>query len=437
MASVAQNVMSDNDDLNEVITNPNELTGRIAQWRAKGFHVLSPAIKFTSFAEHFGASIAALIISTDESAGECYYDQAAMKQDERAISRVGLDKIAQLAGLSWLPSSRRTDPRTLQNLWEYHVDAAYVSYDGTPQMISGTSEVDLRDGSAQIGEWTPAKWRELLERNRTAAEKDRVWAINGWSEKRVMSARRFGLRMAESKAKNAAVRTLGLKGKYSLDELSRPFIVIRFQYIPDMSDDVTRRMVTEASMRGVSSLFAHTTRALPDATGGDLIEFPARREPIAVGASSMSPRVEPTPATAPSVTSAEPLRTASVQAQTSTPAVASTPSQPAAPLVPAQSETPAAAGVSPANFIREVKRETKTYGASHAKAGQTFVKYHVIDGNGEEHITIKSTLGAQAEHYWKEQGPVVITSVANRFNEREIQSLKPLTSVPSATEMKL
>ena len=221
MSSVAPNLMNDNDDLTDVIVDPNQLTAKIAAWKAAGFHVLSPAIKFTSFAVNFGANVGALVISTDPAMGECYYDKAAMKEDERAIARVGLDKFTQLAGISWLPSSRRTDPRTVMNLWEYHVDGAFVSYDGTPQIITGTSEVDLRDGGAQIGGWTPQGWKDLLAANVGKPKDQCTWNIGGWSEQRVMNARRFGLRLAETKAKNAAIRTLGLKGKYTLDELAR------------------------------------------------------------------------------------------------------------------------------------------------------------------------------------------------------------------------
>ena len=72
MSSVAPNLMNDNDDLTDVIVDPNQLTAKIAAWKAAGFHVLSPAIKFTSFAVNFGANVGALVISTDPAMGECY-----------------------------------------------------------------------------------------------------------------------------------------------------------------------------------------------------------------------------------------------------------------------------------------------------------------------------------------------------------------------------
>ncbi|HYE88567.1 MAG TPA: hypothetical protein VEA16_19530, partial [Vicinamibacterales bacterium] len=385
MASVAPKIMSDND-LNAVIVDPNQLTERIAEWKAQGFHVLSPAIKFTSFAPNFGANVAALIISTDPALGECYYDHGLMKQDERAIGRVGLDKIAQLAGVSWLPSSRRTDLRTIQRLWEYHVDGAYVSYDGTPQIISGTAEVDLRDGSDQIGAWTPEAWKELLQRNASLPDNQKVWNIGGWSEARVAQARRFGLRLCETKAKNAAIRTLGLKAKYTLAELEKPFIILRFQYIPDYEDETVRHMLAAAHMRGVSALYAGTARELP-AGGADVLDFSTtRREPVPVGASSTPAAIAP-PDPKPAAATAAPK-----------------PAAPAAPAPKATTVTPAPApaaaadpAVSPANYIRQVKREERKYGQNHQKAGQTFIKFHVIDGEGVDHVTIRTKLGELAE----------------------------------------
>jgi hypothetical protein len=429
--TVTQPIMQDND-LNAVIVDPNDLTKRIAEWKAAGFHVLSPAIKFTSFAKHFGANVGAIVISTDPAAGECYLDKGLMKEDERAIGRIGLDRIAQLAGISWLPASRRTDSRTIQRLWEYVAFGAYVSYDGTPQIISDTAEVDLRDGSDQIGGWTPDGWKALVAKNATLPNDQRVWNIGGWSEARVSQARRFGLRLCETKAKSAAIRTIGLKAKYTVAELQRPFIILRFQYLPDMEDATVRQMVAEHSMRGVSSLYANSMpRELAESTGADVIDITTVRRPEPVVARGTLP-VAPSPA----APAAEPIQPASVP--TSTVSSAPPAASPAAPSAPVSQ--PAQTGLSPANFIKNVTREPKTYGPNHARKGQTFIKFHVIDGNGVEHVTIMTKFGELAETHWKAQTPVTLVSSPNGFREQQIVNIEPFNAaapVTTASEIKL
>ena len=89
-------------------------------------------------------------------------------------------KIAAAAGVSWVQPSGRVDGFGIQNLWVYRMTAVYLSYDGVPQVIQGEKEIDYRDGSAQIGGWTPADWKALPKG---------VYSINGWSDRRGLRSR--------------------------------------------------------------------------------------------------------------------------------------------------------------------------------------------------------------------------------------------------------
>jgi len=267
--------------------DPAALTSHIAACRAQGFHVISPADQFSAFAPGFGAQVSELYLSPDAERREVYFDGALMEDGDRAIASLGLHRIAQLAGLSWLPSCRRTDPRTVQFLWEFHVDAAYIGADGTPQIINGTAEVDLRDGSAQIGGWTPRRWQTLARTNARkkgqfsgTSDPDAACSIRGWTLDRVMRARPYGLRISETKSKAAAVRTLGVKPTYTVAELYLPFVIVRFQYLPDMNDPVERQLVLEQRLRGVWALYAHVPPALPAAPIPRVVDALPRPAPV-------------------------------------------------------------------------------------------------------------------------------------------------------------
>lgn len=394
------------------ITQPDDLASRILDWKKQGAHVLAPAIQVTTIALGYGvnASVVYLDPAIDEKGRgtDVYYDKNQMGVSERAPSKIGLGKLASAAGVSWIGSeSGRRDPLTIQNLWIYQMVGVYLAYDGTPQTIHGEKEIDYRDGSAQIGEWSPARWIEELTKNAS------LKSINGWSESRVRTARMNGAERAETGAMERAIRmAFGIKHTYTLEELGKPFIALRVCPLVDMADPDVRRMVTEQKLAGVASLYAGTVRR--GVTAAPVIDIATRREPVPVGASSTASKVSPQPTGEPT--------------ETSVPAVAPSSAVPP-PATTASTTQPApstsAAGPEPENFIRDVKLETKPYGAKHAKAGQSFTKYHVIDGNGVEHITIKTALGQVALVHAKAKTPVVLTSAPNSFREQEISSIEP------------
>lgn len=273
--------------LDHVITDASELTQRIAEWKSKGFHVLSPAHQMSAFPQNYGVIATGMFINTTESAKECYADGTLVRKSDRALSRTGIKKIEQLAGISWLPSaSRRTDDRRILHFWEYESWCGLLGYDGQPRTQKGTAEIDLRDGSAQIGGWTEAKWAAVVG---TQDPK-----INGWTEKRVLQARQFGLRLAEAKSESAAVRAaLGLKSAYVHEELKLPFIVLKVTYLPDYSDPDVRHLLADRATQGIATMYAGSNvtpfrRELPAASPSAIDEIegvlvpPREEEPVPV-----------------------------------------------------------------------------------------------------------------------------------------------------------
>ncbi|MGE3276762.1 MAG: hypothetical protein AB7O67_16745 [Vicinamibacterales bacterium] len=429
------------------IVNADALTAKIVEWKAAGYHVLSPAITIRAFAPSHGVNVSAVTISPDPAAGESYCDRGLMADDERALTRLGLQKIQQCAGISWIPNAcRRTDPRTIVHLWEYQACGAFIAYDGTPQILQGTAEVDLRDASAQIGGWTPDGWRELLAKNEGAKAEARhagqqrepklTWHIGGWSEARVLQARRFGLRLAETKAMSAAIRSIGLKSKYQEKELARPFIVIRVCYLPDYSDREIRLAVAGRAMSGAAALFADAgagevvpfRRALPEAQPsavdvmhGGVLDM--EREPVPVGAT-----VADRPAT---TTPAAPIATP-----------APTPAPAAPPSTPPPSSSTAAPVLPPeAVFVEQYRDEElkKRDGGTYQKAWATL-------SDGRQVVTVygkfRDRLKAARDH----RTPIIVHDKrSNRGDEREVSAIddvdapqdRPLPGIDPGAPIKL
>lgn len=252
-----------------MFTRPEVIAQKISEWQQRGYHVLSPATRVWAFAPGYGVNVALIKLDAaidDNGFGrDTYYDKNTMKPTERAINAVGLSRISQAAGIVWHPQlTTRTDDRRILHYWEFRAVAILQTYDGTWLNLSATKEIDLRDGSAQIGGWTPERWDALIQRNASATNDKKEWTIAGWSEKRVLQTRVNGLRLAETKAKNAAIRSIGLRHKYSVEELEQPFVVLRASYIPDLADPRVRQLVAERAMAGTSALFSMVrVQALP------------------------------------------------------------------------------------------------------------------------------------------------------------------------------
>jgi hypothetical protein len=253
------------DDTGKFILQADQLASKVQQWKGQGMHVLSPAIQMSTFAPGFGvtASLVMLDPTVDERGRglDVYFDKATLKDTERGLSKIALGRIASAAGVSWLPQSGRCDNFTIQNFWIYRAVGAYMAYDGTPQTIHGEKEIDYRDGSAQIGEWTPEKWAELQRKNQALPQgAKQQWSINGWSEARVRQARTNGAERAETGAMERAIRMgFGIKHAYTLEELKHPFVALRVTHLPNMADAGVRAAVTELHMGGVAALFGHTS----------------------------------------------------------------------------------------------------------------------------------------------------------------------------------
>lgn len=166
-----------------LIRTAADINTKMREWREK-FHVLSP---FTQMGGAFGPGIVVTVssVTLDPRVNEygqgidTYFSKGFMRAPDgihaptaqRAPNKVGLLRIAQCAGIRWRPEQCiRTDNGKEPLYWSFSVAGEYLTPDGIWLPITGTSEVDLREGSAQSKAMT---------------------------EKQVAMQRQFGLALAE------------------------------------------------------------------------------------------------------------------------------------------------------------------------------------------------------------------------------------------------
>ena len=235
----------------QAITNPTILADRIREWQSLA-HVLSPAVSISALAPQHAIAPAVVVLDPrvdQQGIGVDVYHSNLFHRaaEDRSLTKVALNKIASAAGASF--TTTRTDPRTIPNYWEMRARLTYTDFDGSPRVIERTAEVDLRDGSPQV---------------------------NGMKPGQISQARRFGLRLAEAKACNAAARDAwGIPSKLTTADLQKPFVALRVSFVPDMSDPIQRRLVAERALGGSAALYPQASRALPEP---DVIDVEPERE---------------------------------------------------------------------------------------------------------------------------------------------------------------
>lgn len=259
-----------------LISDPQALTTQMTALQAH-YNVLSPAISISQMAPGYGANLAVVQIDPsvefDEygnGAGpDCYFSKSLLKDaSKRALNKQGLLKIAQAAGIQWMPAEcRRLDDGKERNFWNWKYFGYVRTHDGQLMPVSGSRELDLRDGAAE------------------------AIAMKG---PQLTKARASGNQICETKAMERAIRTLGIRQVYTVDELRKPFLIVRFSFTPDMNDPEIKKLVTQQAMGGIGQLYAPPAAAMLPAAPEEVADLsiagqgqamaaaaPAKRNPFA------------------------------------------------------------------------------------------------------------------------------------------------------------
>lgn len=276
------------------VRTPRELAATVREMEKQAF-ILSPAIAVSSIAQGYVVNRAVVAIdpTVDPKTGrgnDVYYQASIHKKEkhgdewvplEVSLNKTALIRVMSAAGVD-VTRSERTDNGRDPYYWAWAAEGTIIDFDGRKRRLPpGNVEIDYRDAAASIGEWTPEKWaaaeqKAQQERDRRKLSAADAWKvkpepIGGWSAERVMSARRFGLRIAEAEALNRLIRNLGIKQIYTIAELeAKPFLIFRCS--PDMSDPDVKRMVLASHLGATELLYGRSAsqHALP--AGGDVID---------------------------------------------------------------------------------------------------------------------------------------------------------------------
>jgi len=216
------------------ITEVPELNRVLAAADTVG-HLISPVSMVDYIPQMHAVSCRYVFLSVDQ---DCYHPKFC-KDNERAPNQIGVLKLWKAAGGSDA-MTKRVDDRTDALLARYEVSVKLQGIDGKDAYTTKCREVDFRPNSPQLENMGDSQLRQARQNVGT---------------------------LAETKAKLRAIRSaMGLKQRYTLDELSRPFIIPVLVPLLDTSDPAIRRLVAAKALGVVGELYGSmAAKMLPSA----------------------------------------------------------------------------------------------------------------------------------------------------------------------------
>lgn len=270
-----------------------EYANRIREMQAAAF-VLSPVTAITAIAPGYEITPVVVVIdpSVDKKTGrgaDVYHQPSIHKtvkhgdgRDawweaiEVSLNHYGLLRILAGFGVNVHETRWIADGIRERYLFVCETEGDIIDFDGRVRKLpTGIGSIDARDGSADIGEWTPEEWRKRVavsDLQKEKTPKSDQWkckpeAINGWTAERVMQVRKFGRQLAKTKSLNGLARKLGVRQSYTIKELeTKPFVIMRPMWIPDLKNTEIARMVAAHHLGARASLFPHADDGISTVT---------------------------------------------------------------------------------------------------------------------------------------------------------------------------
>lgn len=220
------------------------------------------------------ASIETLAINPDPDQKEVFKLATIYKNGKTipvlSLTKLALDKIGNILGIEWEHDKcRRTDDRSDPNIIEFSAVGRVKKFDGTWMPLTGTKQIDV---NAYVDEhrykceenvlgkygW---KYNNVEYKGRDALNTPECQdALDRSSTKRRIDVSKHKLALAESGAKNRAIRSFGIKSTYTPDELKNPFAVLHLHidHKAIAADPTAKKAVLQSAIGADNLLFNDT-----------------------------------------------------------------------------------------------------------------------------------------------------------------------------------
>ena len=264
------------------------LHASLEQFRKDGAHLLLPSTYIPEIPKYHTVAVDQVNLSSDTKEGDVY-----PQQKKLALTRQGLMKLANAAGMIWDPNrSRRLDDRTDKDYVVYQAVGGYKKLDGSPLFMKAEYDLDfeiIRDEIEEGYEGKRKKWETDTWFKKMSTDQQDAY-INKCIRRDVLQKRKHKIKLAETGAMTRVIRgLLNLKSAYTVPELKKPFIVVRLVFQPDYDDPETKSRMAAAAVGAIAGVFG------PAATQSALLPPGTQESPVTEAVITEAPSIDEDP----------------------------------------------------------------------------------------------------------------------------------------------
>jgi hypothetical protein len=266
----------------------------LKKYADEGYNILTPYITLDGLMENHKATIETLKLSPNPQDGDVYKDA---NSSSFILNKHALDKLGLLANIIWPPlvGLQRLDDKKNQDYVAYQAYGAIKKADGVMVPCSASYDIDLDVKAENLAFTYKAKGTKDKKTGQQLAE-----YVDYCVSRDIRAIREFKVERCESGAKNRVIRALlGLKRAYTKAQLSKPFVSVRINYVPDYNDPHVKQYLLERHLDAQFSLFG--SRPNPSSPPQIEQQFDAEAETV------MADPIEPDPANGNGIDETEPL----------------------------------------------------------------------------------------------------------------------------------
>lgn len=203
--------------------------------RKDGWNVLiSEEVRPAS--EMFMPHISVIRLDPDEDAGDFYYPKDA--KGKGRMTYAAKKKLAAEAGIQWVPDQEGIVKKE-DNYVAFRAVGRRFTSSGETRMLAGFSDKDMSIKEEELRD-PGAQYKKTETQISAELRKERG----------------FWMRKAESGARGRVIMGfIPIKAAYTVEQIKKPFMVLRYIFSPDMRDNFIKAQFLQAATNAVSGIY--------------------------------------------------------------------------------------------------------------------------------------------------------------------------------------
>lgn len=238
---------------------------RIEEAKAQKLNLLIPAIPIDRDENSlFIPVLETLMISTDIKNGKEIYKGSDDKHFRLHAS--ALKKIANAGAVKWDSYQSGFIKANDKASVAFRTVGGVIKADGDLYAVAGYYDIDLdvlRENLVEQYEekakkWTASNEADWFNKKSAVQKKDYLAAC---ISRDLRAKKQYIVQLCESGAKNRVIRELfQIKNEYTMPELERPFLVLRYKLKLDYKDNMVRQIIVQESIRAALGIFGGSSQ---------------------------------------------------------------------------------------------------------------------------------------------------------------------------------